>query len=29
VQDLSEPPPLDLTVKPATPFARPDPSSER
>jgi hypothetical protein len=28
-QDLSEPPPLDLTVQPATPFARPDPSTER
>jgi hypothetical protein len=28
-QDLSEPPPLDLTVKPATPFANPDPSTER
>ncbi len=28
-RDLSEPPPLDLTVKPATPFAHPDPSTER
>jgi hypothetical protein len=28
-EGLSEPPPLDLTVKPATPFAHPDPSTER